>query len=235
MSSTGAHGRSPAGPPPAARRGDDQPRSATVTDEPVSAGRLASRVPSSTRPGMVPDVGLRPGLPAGGARRRAGRAADVRSCGATHPLGSRIACTRDGRHRRRRSARLVVATGARVGPVAVVCFPIAWRRCGRPPAVGCPTGDDAYFTVRSRDVLTAHHPLLGAWSSGSLDLETPINNLGPIQLDLLAPFTRLDADGRHGDRRGVGQHRRDRRHRLDRAPDRRGAARCCRRCWRSAC
>ena len=30
-----------------------------------------------------------------------------------------------------------------------------------------PVGDAAYFTVRSADVLTAHHPLLGAWSSGS--------------------------------------------------------------------
>jgi hypothetical protein len=49
--------------------------------------------------------------------------------------------------------------------------------------------------VRSRDVLTSHHPLLGAWSSGSLDLRTPINNLGPTQLDLLAPFTRLTPMG----------------------------------------
>ncbi len=58
-----------------------------------------------------------------------------------------------------------------------------------------PAGDDAYFTVRSRDVLTASHPLLGAWSSGSLDMETPINNLGPIQADLLAPFTRFTPMG----------------------------------------
>jgi hypothetical protein len=58
-----------------------------------------------------------------------------------------------------------------------------------------PIGDDAYFTVRSRDVLTSHHPLLGAWSSGSLDLKTPVNNLGPTQLDLLAPFTRFTPMG----------------------------------------
>lgn len=53
-----------------------------------------------------------------------------------------------------------------------------------------PIADDAYFTVRSRDVFTSHHPLLGAWSSGSVELADPINNLGPLQLDLLAPFTR---------------------------------------------
>jgi hypothetical protein len=56
-------------------------------------------------------------------------------------------------------------------------------------------GDDAYFTVRSRDVGTSHHPLLGAWSSGSADLAQPINNLGPLQLDMLAPFTKVAATG----------------------------------------
>ena len=54
-----------------------------------------------------------------------------------------------------------------------------------------PIGDNAYFTVRSRDVLTEHHPLLGAWSSGSEAVGTVVNNLGPMQLDLLAPFTKV--------------------------------------------
>jgi hypothetical protein len=54
-----------------------------------------------------------------------------------------------------------------------------------------PVGDAAYFTVRSRDVLTDHHPLLGAWSSGSAVVGEAVNNLGPLQLDLLAPFTKL--------------------------------------------
>ena len=53
-----------------------------------------------------------------------------------------------------------------------------------------PIGDAAYFTARSRDVLTSHTPLLGAWSSGSAVLAVPVNNLGPMQLDLLAPFTK---------------------------------------------
>jgi hypothetical protein len=54
-----------------------------------------------------------------------------------------------------------------------------------------PVGDAAYFTVRSADVLTEHHPLVGAWSSGSSVVGVPVNNLGPLQLDVLAPFTRL--------------------------------------------
>ncbi len=54
-----------------------------------------------------------------------------------------------------------------------------------------PVGDAAYFTVRSADVFTAHHPLLGAWSSGSSVVGVPVNNLGPLQLDLLAPFTKV--------------------------------------------
>ncbi len=57
-----------------------------------------------------------------------------------------------------------------------------------------PVGDAAYFTVRSADVLTAHHPLVGAWSSGSAVVGVPVNNLGPLQLDVLAPFTKLSPD-----------------------------------------
>ena len=54
-----------------------------------------------------------------------------------------------------------------------------------------PVGDATYFTVRSVDVLTEHHPLLGAWSSGSSIVGVPVNNLGPLQLDVLAPFTKV--------------------------------------------
>jgi len=54
-----------------------------------------------------------------------------------------------------------------------------------------PMEDNAYFTIRSRDVLGPHHPLLGAWSSGSMSVGTSVNNLGPLQFDLLAPFTAI--------------------------------------------
>ena len=46
--------------------------------------------------------------------------------------------------------------------------------------------------MRSRDVLTSHHPWLGAWSSGSASVDATIYNLGPLQFDLLAPFTKVD-------------------------------------------
>lgn len=55
-----------------------------------------------------------------------------------------------------------------------------------------PLADGGYFAVRSRDVLTSHHPLLGAWSSGSASLDESLRNMGPLQLDLMAPFTKLD-------------------------------------------
>jgi Ca2+/Na+ antiporter len=58
-----------------------------------------------------------------------------------------------------------------------------------------PIFDAGYFTVRSRDVFTAHHPWLGALSSASFTLGTPIRNLGPLQLDLLAPFTKIEPYG----------------------------------------
>jgi hypothetical protein len=73
-----------------------------------------------------------------------------------------------------------------VAPVVVAVLPIVvavaralhhgWR----------PVGDNAYFAIRARDVLTEHHPLVGAWSSGSAVVGVEVNNLGPLQLDLLA-------------------------------------------------
>lgn len=55
-----------------------------------------------------------------------------------------------------------------------------------------PIGDNALLTLRSRDVLTSHHPWLGTWTSASLTVGTPINNPGPLQFDLLAPFAKVD-------------------------------------------
>lgn len=117
--------------------------------------------------------------------------------GATHPLGS-VAPALDTAPAVDLVDRTRAPAWRRVGvwgPVAVVCLPIVWAAVRAAAGHWVPIGDDAYFTVRSRDVLSAHHPLLGAWSSGSLDLATPINNLGPTQLDLLAPFTRFTPMG----------------------------------------
>ena len=54
-----------------------------------------------------------------------------------------------------------------------------------------PLGDSAQIVVRSRDVLTQHHPFLGAWSSRSQGVGQDLNNLGPLYMDLIAPFTRI--------------------------------------------
>ncbi len=51
-------------------------------------------------------------------------------------------------------------------------------------------------------MLTADHPWLGAWSSASLRLGANVRNLGPLQLDLLAPFTKINPYG--GTAVGVG-------------------------------
>ena len=81
-------------------------------------------------------------------------------------------------------------TSAIVAVVAVVAI-LLWHGLRAAASGWIPTGDDAYFTLRSLDVLGEHHPLLGAWSAGSVDLDRHVNNLGPMQLDLLAPFTKV--------------------------------------------
>lgn len=78
----------------------------------------------------------------------------------------------------------LVALAAAIAPIVVTVVRAAtndWM----------PLYDAGYFAVRSRDVLTDHHPLLGAWSMGSRTVGETLNNLGPMQLDLLAPFTKI--------------------------------------------
>jgi hypothetical protein len=54
-----------------------------------------------------------------------------------------------------------------------------------------PVGDNGILLVRARDVGTAHHPLLGSWTSASLSVGENVNNPGPAYFDLLAPWVRL--------------------------------------------
>lgn len=79
--------------------------------------------------------------------------------------------------------------------MVLVTASVVWHGVRAAAGSWVPTGDDAYFTLRSLDVGTSHHPLLGAWSSGSADVDRQVNNLGPLQLDLLAPFTRMSWAG----------------------------------------
>lgn len=78
-----------------------------------------------------------------------------------------------------------LALAAGLLPVVTVCV---WAL-----ATGwMPLGDSGQLAVRSRDVFTENHPFVGAWSSRSVAIDGNINNLGSLQLVLLAPFTRLD-------------------------------------------
>ena len=57
-------------------------------------------------------------------------------------------------------------------------------------------GDNGNFLVRSRDVLTSNHPLLGTWSSASLNIGEDVNHPGPLLFDLLAIPAKLgDSSG----------------------------------------
>jgi hypothetical protein len=55
-------------------------------------------------------------------------------------------------------------------------------------------GDNAYFAIRARDVLTEHHPLLGTWTSASLTVGLDMNNPGPLLFDALALPVKLGGD-----------------------------------------
>jgi hypothetical protein len=52
-------------------------------------------------------------------------------------------------------------------------------------------GDDGLLLLRTQDVATANHPLLGTWTSASLTAGRNLNNPGPLWYDLLAPFVRI--------------------------------------------
>ena len=75
--------------------------------------------------------------------------------------------------------------------IAVVGLPIVVATARARVRHWFPMGDNAYFTIRAHDVLTEHHPLVGAWSSGSASVGVEVNNLGPLQIDLLAAPVRL--------------------------------------------
>jgi hypothetical protein len=52
-------------------------------------------------------------------------------------------------------------------------------------------GDNGLILLRAHDVGTAHHPLLGTWTSASQAAGRNINNPGPLWFDVLAPFVRV--------------------------------------------
>jgi hypothetical protein len=75
--------------------------------------------------------------------------------------------------------------------LAAVVAPIAvavWRAMR---ADWFPIGDSALLYIRARDVLTAHHPFLGSWTSASLSVGEHMNNPGSMYDHLLLPWSRV--------------------------------------------
>jgi hypothetical protein len=56
-------------------------------------------------------------------------------------------------------------------------------------------GDNGNFLIRSRDVLTSNHPLLGTWSSASIPIGHDVNHPGPLMFDLFAIPAKLAGAG----------------------------------------
>ena len=56
-------------------------------------------------------------------------------------------------------------------------------------------GDNANFLIRSRDVFTRHHPLLGTWTSASLTIGENVDNPGPLLFDVFAVPAKLAGSG----------------------------------------
>jgi hypothetical protein len=80
-----------------------------------------------------------------------------------------------------------------IAAIAVAILPIVVATVRAVSDHWIPVGDDAFFTIRARDVFSTRHiPLLGTWTSASLTVGRNINNPGPLFFDLLAiPVTVL--------------------------------------------
>lgn len=76
-------------------------------------------------------------------------------------------------------------------PLALACAPIVVAMARALLGDWRPEFDAGYFYARALDVFTDRHPFVGAWSTSALFAETSFNNVGALQLVLLAPFARL--------------------------------------------
>lgn len=79
---------------------------------------------------------------------------------------------------------VVLAAGAVVSALVVAALRARWEGW-------YPMGDNAFFGLRSLDVGTRHHPLLGTGSSASTTAGTAVSNPGPLWYDWLAPATKV--------------------------------------------
>jgi hypothetical protein len=77
----------------------------------------------------------------------------------------------------------------------VISFPILLAAARGVRRGHLPIGDNALIEMRARDVLTAHHPWLGTWSSASISSGLDVNHPGPLIFDVLALPVRLFGAG----------------------------------------
>ncbi len=82
-----------------------------------------------------------------------------------------------------------------VASIVVTVVPVAVATARAIHNGWLPTGDNALFAVRARDLFTHHLPLLGSWSSASLNAGTQLNHPGPLYFDLLAVPARVVQSG----------------------------------------
>lgn len=78
-----------------------------------------------------------------------------------------------------------------VAALAVVAVPIVVAAIRAVSDHWVPIGDDALVAIRAADVFSRHPPLLGTWSSASLDAGVDLNHPGPLLFDALAVPVRL--------------------------------------------
>ncbi|HEY4402030.1 MAG TPA: hypothetical protein VGO38_08370 [Acidimicrobiia bacterium] len=82
-----------------------------------------------------------------------------------------------------------------VASIVVAVVPVAVATARAIHNGWLPTGDNALFAVRARDLFTHHLPLLGSWSSASVNAGTQLNHPGPLYFDLLAVPARVVQSG----------------------------------------
>jgi hypothetical protein len=82
-----------------------------------------------------------------------------------------------------------------VASIVVAVVPVAVATARAIHNGWLPTGDNALFAIRARDLFTHNLPLLGSWSSASLNAGAQLNHPGPLYFDLLAVPARAVQSG----------------------------------------
>jgi hypothetical protein len=95
-----------------------------------------------------------------------------------------------------RSARPSLATCVFLASTVLAVVPVGTATARAIVTGWIPTEDNALFAIRARDLFSLTHlPLLGTWSSASLNVGKQVNHPGPLYFDLLALPARISDSG----------------------------------------